>query len=258
MYAIMAFQRGSIKLEGSIGDLSFYKTKNNGYQVRQKGGPDAHRIATDPNYERTRENNKEFRRASSAGKLLRTTFRPLFGKSRDGSLCMRLTRIMLQIVKLDSNNDRGNRVVTVAETEVLKSFEFNAKGPVRHSVLMPIKPVIDRATGIFKVQIPAFIATNAIIAPEGTTHFKFKFGGAGIDFDSQVSELVTIDCEVMVYDSTLHGARELSGTLKSAVLTSLFVAFGIDFYQRVNGTDYLLNNEVNSGLCLIEVNPQTP
>jgi len=58
----MAQQDSFLKLKGRIGDLTFYKTKN-GHQVREKGGVTAQRIATDPKYQRTRENNADFRTA---------------------------------------------------------------------------------------------------------------------------------------------------------------------------------------------------
>ena len=51
----MARQVGIIKLEGGIGDISFYKTKD-GHLARTKGGVDGKRIANDPAFQRTREN----------------------------------------------------------------------------------------------------------------------------------------------------------------------------------------------------------
>jgi len=68
----MARQEGIIKLNGRIGDLTFYKTRN-GYLARDKGGVDASRIANDPRYQRTRENMAEFGRATKAGKFFRIT-----------------------------------------------------------------------------------------------------------------------------------------------------------------------------------------
>ena len=66
----MAKQEGLIKLKGTVGDLSFYKTKD-GHLARMKGGVDAERIKNDPAFERTRENGAEFGRSGKAGKLLR-------------------------------------------------------------------------------------------------------------------------------------------------------------------------------------------
>ena len=60
----MARQNGIIKLKGTIGDISFYKT-GDGHLAREKGGIDASRIANDPAFQRTRENGAEF---GTAGK----------------------------------------------------------------------------------------------------------------------------------------------------------------------------------------------
>jgi len=58
----MARQSGIIPLKGTIGNITFYKTKA-GHLAREKGGVDAGRIATDPAFIRTRENGAEFGRA---------------------------------------------------------------------------------------------------------------------------------------------------------------------------------------------------
>ena len=55
----MAKQIGIIKLKGTIGDISFYKSQD-GHLARGKGGVEASRIANDPAFQRTRENGSEF------------------------------------------------------------------------------------------------------------------------------------------------------------------------------------------------------
>jgi hypothetical protein len=75
----MARQKGIIKLKGTIGDITFYKTQD-GHLAREKGGIDASRIASDPAFQRTRENGSEFGRAGKAGKILRTALRPAFNQ----------------------------------------------------------------------------------------------------------------------------------------------------------------------------------
>ena len=63
----MARQRSIIKLDGTIGGITFYKSKD-GYLAREKGGIPAERIRNDPAFQRTRENGAEFGRAGKAGK----------------------------------------------------------------------------------------------------------------------------------------------------------------------------------------------
>ena len=64
----MARQKGIVKLKGTIGDITFYKTQD-GHLAREKGGVDASRIKNDPAFQRTRENGSEFGRAGKAGKV---------------------------------------------------------------------------------------------------------------------------------------------------------------------------------------------
>lgn len=78
----MAKQKGIIKLEGTIGDITFVKTKD-GYIAKEKTGLTGERIANDPAFQRTRENGAEFGRAGKAGKMLRTAFRSLLQNAAD-------------------------------------------------------------------------------------------------------------------------------------------------------------------------------
>jgi hypothetical protein len=52
----MAKLKGIIKIKGTIGDITFYKSQG-GYMAREKGDVDSKRIATDPAFQRTRENS---------------------------------------------------------------------------------------------------------------------------------------------------------------------------------------------------------
>ena len=76
----MAKQASIIKLKGTIGGITFYKTSQDGYLAKEKSGVDASRIASDPNFQRTRENGSEFGTAGKAGKVLRTALRTFLSK----------------------------------------------------------------------------------------------------------------------------------------------------------------------------------
>jgi hypothetical protein len=87
----MARQSGIIKLEGTIGDITFHKSKD-GFIAKGKGGVSANRIATDPKFQRTRENGAEFGRAGKSGKILRSAIRALVQKAADARVVSRLTK----------------------------------------------------------------------------------------------------------------------------------------------------------------------
>lgn len=50
----MAQQKGILPVRGTIGNLTFYKSQDS-YLVREKGGIEAKRMASDPAFQRTRE-----------------------------------------------------------------------------------------------------------------------------------------------------------------------------------------------------------
>jgi hypothetical protein len=101
----MAQQKGHLPVKGRLGNLSFYKTKD-GYLIKDKGGIDKNRIASDPKFQRTRENG-EFGSAGKAGKLLRNAVKAVSQGSSDGRAVSRLTKLMMAVLKTDSVSRRG-------------------------------------------------------------------------------------------------------------------------------------------------------
>ena len=123
----MARQSGIIKLKGTIGGISFFKSAD-GYMAREKGGVDGKRIASDPAFKRTRENGQEFGRAGKAGKLLRNALRTLLQNARDARMVGRLTKALLAIIKTDTVHARGSRTVESGNMNGLIGFDFNISG----------------------------------------------------------------------------------------------------------------------------------
>lgn len=249
---IMARQEGIIKLKGRIGDLSFYKTKN-GYLAREKGGISGSRIAGDPKFQRTRENNAEFDRATKAGKFMRAAFKTLTSQLADSAISNRLMKEMLKVIQADSINERGLRMVLDAETELLTGFEFNVKAPVGTTINVPYQTAIDRATGLLTIDLPSFSARDLINSPQGSTHFKFSGASAAINFEAEKFELNLTESLMMSVKDISIAAMKLSCQLTEASTSPLFLLFGISFYQRVNGTDYPLSNGAFNGLTLAQI-----
>ena len=161
----MARQKGIIKLKGTIGDITFYKTQD-GHLAREKGGIDASRIKSDPAFQRTRENGSEFGRAGKAGKLLRTALRPLLINAADGRMVSRLTQAMVKVIQADLVSERGLRNVIDGEAELLFGFEFNIRGKLGTSLYTPFVGAIDRVTGDITVDLASFVsASKSISAP---------------------------------------------------------------------------------------------
>ena len=179
----MAKQSGILKVEGTMGGITFYKSRQDGFLAREKGSLDAKRIASDPNFQRTRENGAEFGAAGAAGKVLRTAFRALLINASDSRVTSRLVTEMVKVIKEDQTNTRGQRNVIDGEAELLLGFEFNIGGKLTASLYAPFDSSIDRVTGVLKVDIPSYIPMNMINPPAGATHYKINAAAAEVDFE---------------------------------------------------------------------------
>jgi hypothetical protein len=248
----MAKQSGIIKLEGTIGDIAFYKTKD-GHLARAKGGVTGDRIQNDPAFQRTRENGEEFGRAGAAGKILRVAFRNYLQNASDSRMVSRLTKEMMVVVKADATNTRGQRNVLDGELELLKGFEFNIEGKLSTAIYFAYEATIDRVTGVLQVAIPAFIPSNAVTAPEGATHMRLISAGASIDFEGEAFEAVTSQSADIPITSAEVAAQNLLNQLTANSTHPLFLVFGIEFYQKVNNVNYPLKNGQYNALALVNV-----
>jgi hypothetical protein len=248
----MAKQSGIIKLEGTIGDISFYKSKD-GYLARGKGGVDKSRIQNDPAFQRTRENGSEFGRAGSAGRTLRTAFRPLLMNTSDNRVTSRLTQEMTKVIQADATSARGERNVLDGELELLTGFEFNSSSSLGATLYAPFNALITRTSGNAVIEIPAFVPQNSVVAPKGATHLKFVSAGAEINFEDGTFTMVTSSSPEIAIGSQSQAAVTLTNALTAASTLPLFLVFGIEFYQEVNGSFYPLNSGSYNALAIVAV-----
>ncbi len=248
----MARQNGIIKLKGTIGDITFYKTKD-GHLAREKGGIDANRIKNDPAFQRTRENGSEFGRAGKAGKTLRIALRTLLLNSSDSRMVSRLTQSMVKVIQADMISERGLRNVIDGEAELLTGFEFNIRGKLGTSLFAPYTANIDRALGALTVSIDSFVPANMIAAPGGTTHFKITSAGAEVDFEAETFVSSTSETLILPWDFNGTALVNQTNNVTPASTKPLFLALGIEFFQEVNGSMYPLKNGSFNPLALVQV-----
>lgn len=251
----MAKQKGIIKLDGTIGGITFYKSQD-GYLAREKGGVPADRIANDPAFQRTRENGEEFGRAGKAGKILRNAIRALLQNASDSRMVSRLTQKMVEVIQEDATNPRGLRNVIDGEAELLAGFEFNKNGKLGTTLYAPYTGTIDRVAGTLTASIPSFVPINMIAAPGGTTHFKIVSAGAEVDFENETFVMDSQASAVLPWDATATAVINLANAVTANSTHPLFLALGIEFYQEVNGQMYPLKNGAYNALALVKVSGQ--
>lgn len=248
----MAKQKGIIKLKGSIGDLSFYKTKD-GYIAREKGGIDAKRMATDPAFQRTRENGAEFGRAGKATRVLRQALRQYLQIASDSRLTSRLTSEMLRIIKTDDVNDRGLRQVSEGDINLLIGFDFNLGGRLSSTLYFPFRMNINRVGGVASIELDSFIPDKDIAFPQGTTHVRLFAGLAAINFATEELSFSPINSGEIILGPQKEPSQVMNMEFEANTDRNLFLVFGVEFVQDVNGKKYPLKNGSFNAMSVIAV-----
>ncbi|MES2627503.1 MAG: hypothetical protein V4616_00915 [Bacteroidota bacterium] len=249
----MGFQKGVLRLEGTVGGITFYKGAQ-GFMAREKGGISKDRIKNDPAFARTRENLAEFTSAVKAGKFIRDLLRPLSSGIADGTVSNRLTRIMSAIQKLDAVSDRGQRNVYTALQDptanaLLQGFRFNQNVDIRSVITQPLQ--LDTTTGEIEYLEP-LVPTNDVVAPPGATHVKLQGAVVDMDFSTLTGTTYYSNVQVLPLTSDPVNIALSIGNLPAATVLRMFL-IRVDFRQQVNGSDYNLSNGAYNGLQVLAV-----
>lgn len=250
----MGRQEGLVQFSGTMGNVTFYKSKVDGFMSRKKGGVSGDRIRFDPAYERTRENMAEFARAGQGAKLLRTAFRSLVLSMADKRVTGRLTAAMKKVILEDGINNRGERIIINQETVALQGFEFNQNARLQEAIRTQYVASIDRATGTMVVDIPAFVPSINIQVPEGATHIRFQAAGAEIDFAEGNYALSTTASPNVPIGKQVQGPLQVNVNVPPDSQHPLFLLFGIEFLQVIkNGSESPLNSGAHNALAIVKV-----
>ena len=103
------------------------------------------------------------------------------------------------------------------------------------------------------ISIPPFIPGNMIKAPAGATHYRLISGGSEVDFATGEFISNIAATEQLPLDHALTDALTLESLVSPGSTRPLFLVFGIEFYQLVNGQQYTLNNGTFNGLVVVQV-----
>ncbi len=248
----MARQKGIVRFEGTLDNLTFYKTQD-GHLVKTKSGVSATRIATDPKFKRTRENGSEFGSSASAGKLLRKAVRSLMLTASDNRITSRVTQVMSIIKNFDTTSIRGQRNVAVglatsgAKGE-LKDFNFNMNAVLGSILFKPY--TVNTTTG--HIDIAGLVPAKDISFPNGATHVTIKGAWAKIDFAAHTTDIEFTNAVNLVIDSTTSPVNLVPTAVPVGTGVNFFL-LAVEFFQQVNGVQYVLSNGAYNALSIINV-----
>jgi len=248
----MAKYKSLFNVEGTLGEVTFYKNKD-GYYIRNKGGVSKNRILKDPAFARTRENLSEFGSTATNGKQLRQAINSLMFDAKDSKVTSRLTKALSLVRNQDVTSARGQRQVafglaTATGKNFLKGFDFN-KNAVLNSVLKA-QYSLNATTG--EVIFTDLIPVHQVSAPIGATHVSLSCAFLNLDIETdvkalQISPVANLPLNAIATTVTLTPPVPATGTGIS------FYFLKVAFFQDINGIQYPLNNGAYNALQLIEI-----
>ena len=249
----MAKQRSIFKIEGTLDDVTFYKTSTGGYLVRTKGGINRDRILNDPNFVRTRENMGEFAHVVQTAKGFRQAMATLVSKAKDGKMHNRLMSLLSKLKKEDTVSDRGKRKVHLGIQQgsnklLFKGFDFNRRATLSHVLLRPIE--LDSTTG--KIEVANFVPIEDLNYPEGATHVSFTSAVLNYDFASAISDLQISNEQILTLDMNSQNINVQPAQMPQGAGLNFYMVL-VAFYQQVNGKLYSLRNGAYNVLHILEV-----
>ena len=192
----MAYQKSEIKLEGQIGDLVFYRQSNT-YRVRAKGGVDPKRFATDPKFERSRENNREFGRASAMSKQIRLALHEVLPLFHEGTMQTRLNSRLRQIILGDAVNGRGDRGVQPESLPLFIGFSFNSGAAWKDVYYAPFEREFNAITAKLTVSFAEHWTAAVLSPPKKASGVRFTVAAIAVNTE----------------EGTCHGVHEHSPVL---------------------------------------------
>ncbi len=248
----MPKQKSVIKLSGTVDDMTYYQ-KGDNFFSRKKTSVNAERVANDPTFERTRENMAEFGRAVKATRTFRRSLSNLLKLASDGKMSLRLSKEMLRVVHSDPVSDRGKRVETLGDFNLLQHFECNNQASLADTFSGSFTSLIDRGRGTGTVVIGDFVPGTHVSIPDGATHFKFVTALSEPDFEAEKSVVDTHESELIAWDLKPQAPITLINQVTAASLQPLFLVVGMQFFLFVNGKSYAMKDKGFNPLTIVAV-----
>lgn len=249
----MANQKSFIKIKGTLGGLTFYKTQD-GHLVREKGGIDAKRMKTDPAFRRTRENGAEFGNACTAGKIMRQGLRQLIHKASDNRVSSRIVSNMMRIKNMDTTSIRGQRNVangfqTPEAKTLFLDFNFNVRSSLESMIAssFTIDPITD------EISFPELTPVIDVRSPEGATHFTLQGAVSVLDFETGETQLALTQEESFSVEDSAAAPLVLAPSSLPTGPGTKFTLLLLQFHQEVNGLRYPLRNGYFNALSIVSI-----
>jgi hypothetical protein len=258
----MARQASFLKMKGTLGGLTFYKSRD-GHLIREKGGIERQRILNDPQFIRTRENMAEFGRAAQASKAFRTVFRKVLNQNPERRLASLLTKNFLKLLQQDTLSTRGERNLYGVSPIVMQQLDLNPRSKFRDNVFIGYSHDFQDEDGVAVLSIPAHNPQDSIMSYKDATHYRFFSAFGYFDLTTMLGEAAYGYSPNLPLNAQSNAAQQVTATLdvSEVDLTNSirFMLIGIEFYKQESTGFYILRNGMYNALQVLDVKtPDVP
>ena len=254
---VMARQTGVVGVKGTIGDITFYKSKD-GDLARKKTSLDRDQVMNDPAFKGSRKAMSEFGRASSASKLLRKAFSEHTEAAKDHSTHYRCNTAMATVLRLDTTSAKGKRKVHLGNVRHLAGFQWNSLSHLNNILRVQEQVTMNPGTGGMKVIIPSLVATTGLDVPSGATHFKVVFAGAALALETEKLKQKSQESGYLPINDSPTGPLALTVTVSTTDANLLCAGLGIQFFILSGGNYLPMKGKAAFGLVGVETLVKVP
>lgn len=254
-------QGGLHKLRGSKDGLSYFE-RNGEFFVRRASGFTAEQIKNDPKLARIKENNQEFTGAALAMKGSRQGLALVYKLYSDTGVSRRMMATCRAIIGR-STAVRGQRpFLPLANKDLLVGFALNEGHLLEEAFLAPYTIATNAGRSQVTLTVPDFDTRILVNAPGVATHFRLVCVCAVLSaytYDTVTRQYIVADAASNGKNAfaasgyiALGGAVGAVTTVLAAIApaptlvatSALLACVGIEFYQDLGGTKYLLGGKV--------------
>ncbi len=254
----MAKLIGPLQLSGSIGDLTFAKTKF-GIVVKAKSSLNKEKFYAYESMEGSRKTSKEFGHASLMSVKVRRALKPVAAQANDKTVHFRLNKVMGEVLRTDTDSDKGSRNIGNGDLHLLNGFEWHKKYTLHGTLKANYIANLNRETGTMRMVVPGFRSAQMLKKPKGATHYQIVAGGVAFgveDADDNGVGWSANHARSKVLEISHNKSEELCLDLSVKVKSGdvMVMGLGVVFYQR-SGDGYLSMKEktcfalVKTGIC---------
>ncbi|MGD0711995.1 MAG: hypothetical protein ABR968_12545 [Bacteroidales bacterium] len=251
----MAIIENPFGLKGTMHGMNIYQLKDGRWAARSAASsPSKSTIKNSPRFAKIRENRAQFATAGKDSKLLRhAVLASIHHAFTDYLISGRFTKYMLEIMKLDKINPRGERTLdeglkSAEGKAIMKSLNFNIDAELGKVLLAPW--TIDSST--YTISIPNFVPSKSLKIPKGATHFSIRGATGHIDFTKRTYRLQPTN-EVTSGKVKKIVPVHLTPLTKPEGTGFTFFVLGIRFFKMANNALQSLNKGNHDALAVIEV-----